>query len=180
MPDPAMPASNTAPATPSGTVSPEEATSQITALIPEPEEPYSYKLLCKVGEAIDVALAKVLGPHAGQAFPETPHPDKSVKGDEVPGKLPATLVIPMALLADAAVSFGGEGAQKYAIDIPSLTTNDALDTVLAQLRTMATDKKLIKAIAEQAGGGEKPVAKAPEKKAPPSDVAIPEDAAAYM
>lgn len=142
-----------------GMPTPEEITAQVEAALPEPAKGgYSPKLLADVADAATEAMVALMG-DAAPAGAVVPAPDGDGKG-----KLPVTLMVPVLLLSDLAISLGGEAGARYAIDPAELVDDSALRMVLAKLQTMAKDKKLKKAIDAAMTGGAPAPAKGKDDK----------------
>ena len=123
-----------------GMRSKDEVEAEIEGSIPEPTDGgYDIKLLNDLAEAGNKALHAILGDNA-------PEGDPIVVGEYAGGKLPLSLIGPIAILSDLCVSLGEASGKRYEVDLGVLKDDKALKVLLAQLDLMATDKKLKKAI----------------------------------
>lgn len=155
-------------------MSPDEIRTRVEQALPVPDEGYSVKKIGKVADATNDAMHKLL---PKQDLPDVVVPPNPDKGDRWAGKLPVEVMVPALLLADMAVSLGGENGARYSVDPASLVNDGALDLLVATLRAMASDKKLARIVADEGdedgpAAKEKPAAKAPDGP--------PKEAAAFM
>ena len=127
-------------------MSPSDVQARVAEQLPEPAEGgYKYSLLVKIAQATEAAIKKLLGPHK-EGLPPVVVPPNPTKGDRWEGKLPLQVMVPALLLIDLAVSIGGPAGERYKCDPAELATDDGLDTLLAKLRLLASDKAIQKAI----------------------------------
>ncbi len=151
---------------PGGGHTPESVAAEVEAQIPDPTQGgYSYKLVCQLADETGDALKTLTAGHKGPdgkpiTVPEIAHPPKPTDGDMLQGKLPVQVLLPAVMASDLAVSMGGPAGARYKVDITKLVDDDALEMFVAQMKTLAGDKKLAKAImkgteepdADEAGG----------------------------
>lgn len=157
-----------------GAMSPEGIRAKVEAALPTPDEGYSVKKIGKLADATNAAMGALL---KDQGLPDVVVPPNPGKGDRWLAKLPSEIMVPVLLLADLAVTVGGEAGARYAVDPASLVDDDALALVTATMRALASDKKIARAVSEASSGAPAKDAEKPAEKAPTGP---PKEAAQYM
>lgn len=159
-----------------GSMTPEDVRAQVDAALPTPDEGYSVKKIAKVAEAASKAMGALL---PDQKLPPVVVPPNPDKGDRWMGKLPLEVMVPVLLLADLAVSAGGEAGSRYAVDPATLVDDGALSLLTATLGAMAKDKALVRALTEAPPAPDEESVEV--EKAPPGEPPkAPPAAASYM
>ena len=145
---------------PEGGVPPEQTMQQeqmaqveaLAASAPQPEKPYSTKLIKKLADEINKMIDKVDKEMADIEYvPEGPKHD---------GPLPPEVFVPLVLVLGFASQLGFE---KYQMDPATLVNDAALRKAQGLVKMMSKDKDLIKQMTEPADGApEEEPAKAAE------------------
>ena len=126
----------------------------IAASAPQPEKPYSTKLIKKVADEVNKLIDKVDKEMADIEY--------EAEGSKHDGPLPAEVFVPLVLVLGFGAQFGGE---KFQMDPATLVNDAALRKAHSLVKMMSKDKELIAKMKDPAAGEEEKK----EEAAPPPE-----------